>query len=85
MIPKYKTLFFTSSIIHYNSDKDLSSVLPNNFESLLDILISDYSVVVINSGISYKDNVLVFLAATTTLRSLSYLILYSRYYFIFYS
>ena len=70
-------------IIRYNSDKDLPDALLNNSESLLNILISDPSVVVVNSGISYKDNALIFLAAIITLKSLSYLILYSRYYFTF--
>ena len=69
-------------IIRYNSDEDLPSVLFNNSEFLLDILVLDSFVVVVNSGISYKDNILVFLAAAATLKSLSYLTLYSRYYFI---
>ena len=85
MIPKYKILFLTSSIIRYNGDEDLPSVLSNNSKSLLDILISDSSVVVVDSGISYKGNVLAFLAVIITLKSSSYLILYSRYYSIFYS
>ena len=69
----------------YNGDGDFPSVLPNNSKSLLDILISDSSVIVVNSSISYKDNVLAFLTATATLKSSSFLILYSRYYFILYS
>ena len=81
---EWKTLFFTFSIIRYNNDRDLPNVLPSNSESLLDILISDSFVVVINSGISYKNNALVFLAATVILKSSFYLILYSRYYFIFF-
>ena len=84
MIPEWKTLFFTFSIIRYNDDRDLFNVLFNNSKSLLNILISDSFVIIINSSISYKDNILAFLAAIVTLRSLSYLILYSRYYFTFY-
>ena len=83
MIPKYRTLFFTFSITRYNGDKDLLSVLPSNSESLLNILISDSFVVVVNSGISYKNDVLVFLAAVIILKSSSHLMLYSRYYSIF--
>ena len=83
IIPKYRTLFFIFSIIRYNGDGDLSSVLSNIFESLLNILILDSFVVVIDSDISYKNSILAFLAATATLKSLSYLILYSRYYFTF--
>ena len=84
MISECKTLFFTSSIIRYNSDGDFSNALPNDSESLLNILILDFFVVVVDSGISYGGNVLDFLAAAATLRSLFYLILCSRYYFIFY-
>ena len=83
MIPEYKTLFFTFLITRYNGDKDFSSVLPNISESLLNILISDSFVVVVDSNISYKNNILAFLAATATLKSLSYLILYNRYYSTF--
>ena len=79
MIPKYKTFFFTSSIIRYNGDKDFLSVLPNISESLLNILILDPFVVVVDSDISYRGNILAFLAATITLKSLFYLILCSRY------
>ena len=85
MIRKCKTLFLTFSIIRYNNNRDLPSVLPNNSKSLLNILISDFSVIVINSGISYKDNILVFLAVTITLKSSFYLILYNRYCSTFYS
>ena len=85
MIPKYRTSFFTSSIIRYNNDKDLLSVLFKNSKSLLDILISDSSVVAVDSNISYKNNILVFLAAIITSKSSSYLILYNRYYFIYFS
>ena len=77
--------FFTSLITRYNGDEDLSSVLPNNSGSLLDILILDFSVIVVNSAISYKGDALAFLAAIITLSSLSYLILYNRYYSTFYS
>ena len=83
MIPEYKIFFFTSSITRYNSDKDLFNVLFSNSESLLNILVSDFSVVVVDSNISYKNNALVFLAAVITSKSSSYLILYSRYYFTF--
>ena len=82
MIPKYRTLFFTFSIIRCNSDGDFPNVLLNISESLLNILVSDSFVVAVNSNISYKGNTLAFLVATITLKSLSYLILYSRYYFI---
>ena len=85
MIPECRILFFISSIIRYNGDEDLPSALFSDSESLLDILISDFSVVVVNSGISYRGNTLAFLAAAITLRSLSYLILYNRCYSIFYS
>ena len=85
MILKWKTLFFTSSIIRYNNNKDLSSALPSNFESLLNILISDFSVVAIDSGILYRNNALAFLAATITSKSSFYLILYNRYYSTLYS
>ena len=85
MIPEYKTLFFTSSIIYYNNNKDLFNALLNNSESLLDILILDSSVVVVDSGISYKNDILAFLAAIITLKSLSYLILYNRCCFVFFS
>ena len=84
IIPKYRILFFIFSIIRYNNDKDLPSVLPSNSESLLDILILDFSLVVVNSGILYKSNALAFLAAIVTLRFLFYLILYNRCYFIFF-
>ena len=73
MILKWRTLFFTFSIIRYNSDRDLPSVLPNNSESLLNILIPDSFVVAIDSGISYKGNILAFLAVIVTLKSLLYL------------
>ena len=79
MISKCRIFFFIFSIIRYNSDEDLPSALPSDSESLLNILISDFFVVVINSGISYRGNVLAFLAAATILKSLFYLILYSRY------
>ena len=82
MISECRILFFTSSIIRYNGDGDLFNVLPSNSESLLDILISDSSVVAVNSGISYEGGALVFLAAAITLKSLFYLMLYSRYCFI---
>ena len=84
MIPKCKTFFFTFSSIRYNSDKDLPIASPNNSESLLDIIISDSFVVVVNSGISYRSNTLAFLAVIIILKSLSYLILYNRYYFTLY-
>ena len=83
MIPEYRTLFFIFSIIRYNGDKDFFSALLSISESLLDIIVSDFSVVVVNSAISYKGNALAFLVVIITLRSLSYLILYSRYCFIF--
>ena len=83
MILEYRTFFFTFSIIRYNNDKDLFSALSSNSKSLLNILILDSFVVVVNSGISYKSNILAFLAAIITLKSSFYLILYSRYYFIF--
>ena len=83
MIPKYKTFFFTFSIIRYNNDGDFSSVLPNNSESLLDILILDSFVIVVNSGISYEGDALAFLIVIVTLKSSFYLILCSRYYSIF--
>ena len=85
MIPKCKILFFTFSIIRYNSDRDFLNALFSNFESLLDILVLDSSAVVVDSGISYKDNTLAFLAAAITLKSLFYLILYNRYCSTFYS
>ena len=85
MIPEYRIFFLTFSIIRYDGDGDFFSVLPNNSESLLNILVLDFSVVVVNLGILYRGNVLAFLAAVITSKSLSYLILYSRYYFIFYS
>ena len=85
MISECKILFFTFLIIRYNNDKDLPNVLPNNSESLLNILILDSFVVVVNSGISYKSNILAFLVAAATLRFSSYLILYNRCYFIFFS
>ena len=84
IISEYKTFFLTFSIILYNNDEDLFNVLFSNFKSLLNILIFDSFVVVVASGISYRGNVLAFLAAIITLRSSSYLILCSRYYFIFY-
>ena len=83
MIPKCRTFLFISSIIRYNGDKDLPSASSSDSESLLNILVSDSSVVVIDSSISYKNSVLAFLTAAIILKSLSYLILYSRYYFIF--
>ena len=85
MIPECKTLFLILSIIRYNSDRDLPNVLPNNSESLLNILISDSSVIVVDSNISNKSNTLAFLAVIVTLKSSSYLILYNRCCFIFYS
>ena len=85
MIPKCRTFFLTSSIIRYNNDKDLLSVLFNISESLLNILISDSSAVVVNSAISYGGDILVFLIAIVTSKSSFYLILYSRYYSILYS
>ena len=85
MIPKYRTLFLTSSIIRYNNDGDLFRALSSNSESLLDILISDSSAVAVDSSISYRGNVLAFLAVTATLKSLFYLILCSRCYFTLYS
>ena len=85
MIPEWKIFFFTFLITRYNNNKDLPSVLPSNSESLLNILISDSSVVAIDSTILYRGNILVFLAVIATLSSLSYLILYNRYYSIFYS
>ena len=84
MILKWRTFFFISSITYYNGDEDSPNALLNNSESLLDILISDSSVVVVNSGISYKSNILAFLAAAITSKSSSYLILYNRYYSTFY-
>ena len=60
MILKWRTLFFTFSIIRYNSDGDFPSVLSNNFKSLLDILVSDSSVVVIDSDILYGGGALAF-------------------------
>ena len=84
MIPKYKTLFLTFSIIRYNNNGDLPSALLNNSKSLLNIPISDSFVIVVNSGISYRGNTLAFLAVIITLKSSFYLILYSRYYSIFY-
>ena len=85
MILECRIFFFTFSITRYNSDGDLSSVLFSDSESLLDILVSDSFVVAVDSGILYKGGVLVFLAAAAILRSLSYLILCNRYYFIFFS
>ena len=85
IIPKCRIFFFIFSITRYDNDGDLFNVLSNNFESLLNILVLDFFVVVVNSGISYKNNILAFLAATVTLKSLSYLILYSRCYFTFFS
>ena len=84
MIPEYRTLFFIFSITRYDGDGDLSNVLFNNSESLLDILILDFSVVVVDSGISYKNNTLVFLIVIVTLKFSFYLMLCSRYYFIFF-
>ena len=84
MIPECRILFFTFSIIRYNSNRDLPSVLPSNSESLLDILILDSFAVVINSGISYRGDVLAFLVAIVILKSSSYLILCSRCYSIFF-
>ena len=85
MVPKWRTIFFTSSIIRYNNDKNLFNVLPSISESLLNILILDSSAVVVNSAISYKDNTLAFLAAAVISKSLSYLILCSRCCSILYS
>ena len=82
MISECKTLFFTFLIIRYNGDKDLPSVLPNISESLLNILILD-SVVAVDSNISYKGDALASLTAIITLKFLSYLILYNRYYSTF--
>ena len=79
MIPKCRILFFISSITRYNSDKDLPSVLSSDSESLLDILILDFFVVIVNSGISYRGGALAFLAAAITLKFSFYLILCSRY------
>ena len=84
MIPKYKTLFLTFSIVRYNGDRYFFSVLFSNSEYLLNILILDSSVIAVDSDISYKNNILAFLAATVILKSLSYLILYNRCYSIFY-
>ena len=84
IIPKYKTLFLTSSIIRYNNNEDFPNVLLSNSKSLLNILISDFFVVVLDSDISYKDSVLAFFTVIITLKSSSYLILYSRYYSIFF-
>ena len=78
MIPKYKTFFLTFSIIRYNNNEDLPSVLLSNSKSLLDIPISDSFVIVVNSNILYKDSILAFLAVIITLKSLSYLILLLR-------
>ena len=77
-------LFFTFSITRYNNDGDLFSVLPSISEYLLDILILDSSVIVVDSNISYRGNVLAFLAAIIILRFLFYLILCSRCYSTFY-
>ena len=85
IIPEWRILFFTFSIIRYNGDKNLPSILPSNFESLLNILILDSFVIVVDSGISYRGGALAFLAVIVTLKSSSYLILYSRYYSILYS
>ena len=85
MIPECKTLFLTSSIIRYNSNGDLPSVLPNNSEFLLNIPVSDSSVVAVDSDISYRGGTLAFLIAVITSRSSSYLILCSRCYSTFYS
>ena len=85
MISKCKTLFLTSSIIRYNNNGDLPSVFPSNSKFLLNILISDSFVVVVNSNISYKSNALAFFTVIVTLKSSSYLILYSRYYSTFFS
>ena len=81
MIPECKTFFFIFSITRYNGDKDFPNVLPNISESLLNILVLDSFVVAVDSNISYKGSVLAFLAVIIILKSLSYLILYSRYYF----
>ena len=80
MIPECRIFIFIFSIIRYNNDKDFFSALPNNSESLLNILVSDSFVVVVDSNILYRGSVLAFLAAAAILRSSSYLILYNRYY-----
>ena len=85
MIPECRIFFFIFSIIRCNNDGDLFSALLNNSESLLDILVLGFSVVVVDSGILYGGNVLAFLAAATTLRSLFYLMLCSRCCFIFFN
>ena len=82
MISEWRIFFLTSSIIRYNSNKDLPNVLPNNSKFSLDTPVSDSSVIAIDSGISYRGNTLTFLAATATSRS-SHLMLYSRYYSTF--
>ena len=84
MISECRTFFFTFSIIRFNGDEDLPSALPNISKSLLNILILDSSAVVVDSDISYRGNILAFLTAAIILKSSFYLILYSRYYFIFY-
>ena len=85
MISEWRTLFFTFSIVRCDGDGNLPSVLFSDSESLLDTLVLDFFVVVVDSGISYGGGVLAFLAAAVTLRSSSYLMLYNRYYSIFYS
>ena len=84
MIPECRIFFFIFSIIRYNGDGDLFSVLFNISESLLNILISDSSVVAVDSGISYKGGVLAFLAGIIILKSLFYLMLCSRCCFTFF-
>ena len=83
MISKYRTFYFIFSIIRYNSDRDFPSVLPNISEFLLNILVLDFFVVVVDSGISYGGNILAFLVTTIILKFLFYLILCSRYCSIF--
>ena len=85
MIPEHKILFLIFSIIRCNNDRDLPSVLLNNIKSLLNILISDFFVVAVDSGISYKGDILLFFVVIIILRFSSYLILCSRCYSIFYS
>ena len=80
---KWRIFLFTSSIIYYNGDEDLPSVLFSDSGSLLDILVLDPFVVVVNLSISYKGGVLAFLAATITSKFLFYLMLCNRCYFTF--
>ena len=81
MFPEYRTFFLISLIIRYNNNRDFPSALSSNSKSLLDILIFDFFVVAVDSNISYRNNILVFLAVIITSRSSFYLILYSCYYF----